>query len=195
MQEKEIEKLCTLVSENNDEKAFSRLFDHFSPGLLSYITAIVQKPAVAEELLTDVFMNLWKNRKILHTIRSLPYYLYTSGKNLSINYLKSSQNRQHISLDDFGDSLLFTYATPETSRIDADNLAALLRAIQSLPPQCQLIFRLSKEEQLTRKEIAHLLDITTKTVENQMTIAFKKIVEALRREMPSLKYRYGGSDK
>lgn len=195
MQEKEIEKLCALVAEYNDERAFSRLYDHFSPGLLSYINAIVRTPGIAEELLTDVFMNLWRNRKMLHTIRSLPYYLYTSGKNLAINYLKSSQNRQHISLDDLGDNLLFTYTTPETGRIDADNFAALLKAIQALPPQCQLIFRLSKEEQLTRKEIAHLLDITTKTVENQMTIAFKKIVETLRHEMPALKYHYRGSDK
>lgn len=195
MNEKEIENLCTLVSENNDEKAFSLLFDYFSPGLLSYINTIVHRQSIAEELLADIFINLWKNRKMLHTIRSLSYYLYTSGKNISINYLKNVGNKKYQSLDNFDENISFTYTTPETTRIDAENLAALIKAIKTLPPKCQLIFRLSKEEHLTHKEIARLLDITTKTVENQITIALKKIVEVLRNDLPQLKYRYKGMDK
>ncbi|MFT3902756.1 MAG: RNA polymerase sigma-70 factor [Niabella sp.] len=190
----DVSQLCAQVADASDERAFARLFEHFSPGMLHFANGIVRDPSAAEEIVSDVFVSVWKNRDMLHTIRSLPYYLYTSTKNRAINYLEARKKQRHIKTYDIqAEEISFSYVTPETHCIDADNLKRLIKAIAALPYQCQLIFKLSKEERLTHKEIAQLLNISTKTVENQITIAMRKLFETLKAVVPELsRYRKTG---
>ncbi|MFT3903055.1 MAG: RNA polymerase sigma-70 factor [Niabella sp.] len=182
---KDINKLCADIAENNDERALSLLFKHFAPGLLVYIKSIVHNASAAEELVGDVFIGMWKHRDILPSIRNLRYYLYTSAKNCALNYLRDNKKDifTNVSLSDMGEEhSLFTYIIPESPEENIQ--AALVKAVSMLPYKCQLIFRLSKEEHLTRTEIAQLLNISVKTVENQMTIAYKKLHDSLRNVVP-----------
>jgi RNA polymerase sigma factor (sigma-70 family) len=76
------------------------------------------------------------------------------------------------------------HATPEEILIGQEVLQVINQAINELPPKCKLIFRLVKEDNLKYREVAELLHLTPKTVENQMGIAVKKIHEAIGRRLP-----------
>jgi RNA polymerase sigma factor (sigma-70 family) len=72
------------------------------------------------------------------------------------------------------------YTDPEQLLITAEMQKRIMAAIQQLPPKCQLIFKLIREDGLKYKEVAELLNLSLKTIENQMTIALKKISESIR---------------
>lgn len=172
------------IAEHDDQHAFRELFDLYSPGLLSYTVAVVKSRALAEEIVADVFVNLWKNRKNLVAIKNLTYYLYTANKNILLNHISKEKRFASISLDNIEYDGAYEYLNPEEICIGKANVSSILNIIKSLPPKCQLIFRLAKEEGLTYKEISQLLNITPKTVENQMQIALKKIMEAMKQSLP-----------
>ena len=81
-------------------------------------------------------------------------------------------------------SVTSTYSDPEMMMITAEMGQRIRLAINTLPARCRLIFKLIKEDGLSYRETADLLELSLKTVENQMTIAFKKIGESIRLELP-----------
>lgn len=184
MKKPDIQDIIYLIAEHDDQNAFRELFNLFSPGLFSYTRSIVKSGNLAEEIVEDVFVNLWKNRKNLVAIKNLTYYLYTANKNIILNYLTKEKRHASISLDDISYDARYTSGNPEEVYTSKLNISHILSAIQSLPGKCQLIFRLAKEEGLTYAEIAQLLNIAPKTVENQMQIAFRKISECIEQKLP-----------
>lgn len=184
----DISYIINLVVEYDDQFAFKELFNRFSPGLLAFAKAIVKNKMIAEEVVEDVFVNLWKNRKLLHTIGNISYYLHTAAKNTAINHLNKEKRTFSLHIEDINEHYTCNYINAENKSITNSNLLEILTAIENLPPKCQLIFRLSKEDGLSHKEIANLLDISTKTVENQLTIALQKISDAIRASLPEFAY-------
>ncbi len=89
--------ICS-IAEHDDQRAFRELFDLYSPGLLSYSVSVVKSRALAEEIVADVFVNLWKNRKNLIAIKNLTY-LYTANKNILLNHISKEKKFVSISLD------------------------------------------------------------------------------------------------
>ena len=165
-----------LVAENDDQLAFQELFRHFFPGLLSFAEAYMKNRVFAEEVVEDVFIKLWENRKTLPAIRNLNYYLYVAVKHAAINYLEKNRRQPALfSIDQLEESVLCFRQTPEDLLISEELLKEITSIINSLPPQCRLIFRLVKEEGLKYREVAELLNVSAKTVENQMSIAFHKL--------------------
>lgn len=177
MQDKILQNIIYEISECDSQQAFREFFNHYFPQLLHYSNAIVDNKQVAEEIVCDTFLAFWKNRKMAGTIKSVPYYLYTSCKNGCINYLTRERKRHLIDIDSIESNLCFTYRNPETDAISKENVRHLLEAVKTLPPKCQLILRLIKEEGFNYKETAALLEISVKTVEAQMVIAMKKLKE------------------
>ncbi|WP_076375070.1 RNA polymerase sigma-70 factor [Filimonas lacunae] len=164
------------VAENDDQCAFQELFTHFFPGLLSFAQAYMKNKMFAEEVVEDVFIKLWENRKVLPAIKNLNYYLYVATKHAAINYLEKQRRKYHsFSLDEMDAAELHFRRTPEDMMISEQALLEIESIINTLPPKCRLIFRLVKEDGLRYKEVAELLNITAKTVENQMAIAVQKL--------------------
>ena len=181
MEPKSLSYFIKSFSESGDQRAFEMLYRHFYPGLLSYANSFVKNESAAEELVEDVFIKLWENRNIVPTINNLSHYLYVAAKHKCINYLKSKKNIPSVEI---GDDAAFTFATPESRLVCDENLKVILDAINSLPPQCKLIFRLTKEEGLKYREVAQLLDISPRTVNAQLTLAFSRVVKKLREKLP-----------
>jgi len=179
--------LIHAIAENSDAFAFDELYRHYFPGLLSFACSFVKKDMPAEEIIEDVFVKLWANRSILPAIHNLSHYLYVATKHACINYLKSSQN---VVFDEIGDALLFSYRTPEAEIISNENVEKILRIVNALPPKCRLVFRLIKEEGMKYSEVAQLLNISEKTVNAQMTIAFARIVDCLEKELPEYRQHF-----
>lgn len=189
MEASKLHELIEDISENDSERSFRLLFDQFSRGLLAYTTSIVNDKTIAEEVVADVFVNIWQKRKLLSNISSLPYYLYAACKNTAINYQKKKK-LPVIDIDQISVTHLQTEQSPESAYISAVNLKIIFEAIHALPPKCQFIFKLNREDGLTYKEIANILDISVKTVENQMNIAFKKIMEVVKAQLPEMSAHY-----
>jgi RNA polymerase sigma-70 factor (family 1) len=167
------------VAKDNDEKAFRKLFElHYAP-LVQYSTYIIGSFSLAEEIVSEVFVNLWKNRLKLAEVQDFKKYIYTSTKNKTIDYIRQAKNLSFISLDKNELKEYITYSNPEETYIEEEVRLKLEAAILKLPEKCRMIYRLVKEEQMKYREVAELLDISPKTVENQMIIAMKRIREEI----------------
>lgn len=170
-----IELLQQKVALFSDQQSYNELFLHFYPSLQQFAFSFVKSKQLSEEVVSDVFIKIWEKRKTLHNITNLKLYLFTSTRNTAINYLKKKKGEQHILAEDYWVELNSVYFDPEKLMITAEMVTRIHKAIQSLPPKCKLIFKLIKEEGLKYKEVATLLDLSVKTVENQMTLALKRI--------------------
>ena len=169
-----------------DETAFKELFEHFFPGLLSFCHSLLRNKQLAEEVVEDVLAKLWENRSSLTAVNNISFYLYKAVRYASINAIEKQKKYKSISLNEFGDSFTFSYDDSESSLISAENCRKISEAINALPPKCKLVFRLIKEEGLKYKEVATLLNLSEKTVENQMNIAIKKLIETFKVTLPEM---------
>ncbi|WP_300597650.1 RNA polymerase sigma-70 factor [Niabella sp.] len=175
--------MIAAIAENNDEQAFDELFRMFYPALLSYAQSCLKNKPVAEEICVDVMLKLWSNRKMLGTINNISNYLYVAVKHAVISYMRTSgyqREKGNISLQEAGEHLPFELSNQETRVISRETLDQINKAINELPDRCRLIFKLIKEDGLKYAEVATLLEISTKTVENQLAIAIKKLTESLK---------------
>jgi RNA polymerase sigma-70 factor (ECF subfamily) len=163
----------------DDTQAYKQLFLLFYPSLVPFAVSIIKSKELAEEIVSDVFVKIWQKRQQLDKVDNLKFYLFTAVKNRCINELNDSKNKSAININDSSIEFRSLYHDPEQKMISAEMMNKIRLAVNGLPPRCQLIFKLVKEEGLKYKEVAELLQISVKTVENQMSLAFKKIGTAI----------------
>lgn len=158
------------VTAANDYPAFRQLFSlHYAP-LCTYATRFVRCPQAAEELVSDVFLKLWRNRMQIEIYASFQPYCYRAVKNQSLDYLKSRMRHEnaHCELTDDHHTPTGPNESPEQRIIDHEFDARFNCAIAQLPRQGQLIYRLSREQGLKYRDIASQLGISVRTVEAHM---------------------------
>ena len=164
----------------NDEAAYEKLFFHFNDALFNLAVCFVKDEAVAEEIVSDTFINLWRNRSRLPEIENLKVYLYVSVKNLCIKHLTRNKQLADFNLNDLHlEKVAATSRSPEEMMVSKEMLKYIQEAIENLPPRCRLIFKLVREDGLKYKEIAQILNISIKTIDAQMAIAAKKVMQSL----------------
>lgn len=177
---KSLQFIIEQVALYDDTSAYKELFFTYHSHLLHFSYSITQSKEVSEEVISDIFLQIWIKRKTLTSIQNFHLYLYVSTKNLSINRLKKLKKERTFLLDEVIVEFKSIYYDPEQLMISSEMYKRIVNAIQDLPPRCQMIFKLIKEDRLSYKEVAELLGLSIKTVENQMTIALKKISQAIR---------------
>lgn len=175
----EITILLRRIADDNDEAALKQLFDEFYPRLLLFAQSFLRNKPVAEEVVEDVFIKLWENKTSMLSINSLPAYLFRATKNNVLNYQRLTKNQPHLDIDNITVDLNAGVKNPEELFISSETIHQVNAAIQLLPPKCRLVFKLVKEDGLKYKEVAELLTLSIKTVENQVSHALKKVSEAL----------------
>jgi RNA polymerase sigma-70 factor (family 1) len=180
--------LQTRIATDEDHLAYKELFTSFYTGLFHFAFSIVQEKQPAEEIVSDVFIRIWEKRKELDKIRNLRVYLYVATKNTALNFLDKKKMITD-DIDRFANQFISIYFNPEQLMITADMVALIQKAIDSLPAKCKMIFKLVKEDGLKYKEAAEIMNISEKTVENQLAIALRKIASAIgfdvKRTIPS----------
>lgn len=164
-----------------DEQVFKELYREYFVKLYRFTISIVHCRQSAEEIVHDVLINLWKKRSSFHEIENLNTYLYVSVKNLSLNYLRKQGKHVYVDDEALYNKTAYTSVDPESVMISKEKVEALNGFINNLPLKCKLIFKLIKDDGMKYKEVAALLNISVKTVENQLTIAIKKISIAIRK--------------
>jgi RNA polymerase sigma-70 factor (ECF subfamily) len=173
-----IQELQQRIALYDDQNAYRQLFTLFYKSLQHFAATYVRSPETAEEIVSDVFMKVWKKRAGLVRIHNLKLYLFISTKNTALNYLRS-QKKLPLAVEQYQVQLQSIYFDPEKLMLTAEMMNRVQKAINDLPPRCQLIFKLVKEDGLKYREVAELLSLSNKTVENQMTTAIKKIGQAI----------------
>lgn len=172
------------IALSEDMTAYKELYLLMFDSLFHFSYSFVKSKQVAEELVSDVFIKLWKIRSQLNAIDNLKLYLFGITKNFSLSYLARDSKNLSIQLDDMDldetdIASVIEFKNPEDLYISKETIKNVMKAIRGLPPHCQIIFSLVKVEGLKYKEVAMLLDISVFTVRNQVAIATKKIEEAL----------------
>jgi len=172
------------IALSEDMTAYKELYLLMFDSLFHFSYSFVKSKQVAEELVSDVFVKLWQIRSQLNAVDNLKLYLFGITKNFSLSYLARASKNLSIQLDamDLNETdieSVIEFKNPENLYISKETIKNVMKAIQGLPPQCQIIFSLVKVEGLRYKEVARLLDISVFTVRNQVAIATKKIEEAL----------------
>jgi RNA polymerase sigma-70 factor (family 1) len=177
------------IARLDDQQAYRELYTSLYSYLFGFAKTIVQSRESAEEVVSDVFIKLWERRKELEKIENLKVYLYVATRNIAFNYLDKQKRNSTNSIDDVEAEFTSIDFDPEQMLITADMLALIQKAIDQLPPKCKIIFKLAKEDGLKYREVAEVLNISIKTVENQLAIALYKIGTAvsfdIRRTIPS----------
>ncbi|SDD04982.1 RNA polymerase sigma-70 factor [Niabella drilacis] len=181
MQRTDLPYLIKWISEEGNEQAFDALMRYYYPGLLSFACSILNDRPLSEEVIQDIFVQLWVNRKTLPAIQNLSNYLYRAVKQSCYTQFAK---RKKIHFEEPGESLPVAYTAPDSTLISRENLQQIADAVNQLPSRCRLIFRLVKDEGLKYKEVAEILDLSVKTVEAQMSIALKTLSRALEAAFP-----------
>ncbi len=159
--------------EKSSLQQFQQLFEQFHPMLVTYAWGFVKSKDDAREIVQDVFVAIWKKRETLTFDASLRAYLFKATKNKCLSFLQKKRiSTVKNDLSDFQDKLIHD---AEAEHDAAEIRAIIFQEVNKLPPKCKQIFLLSRQKGLSNKEIAQKLDLSTKTVENQMTIALKKL--------------------
>ncbi|GMN11556.1 RNA polymerase sigma-70 factor [Croceitalea sp. MTPC9] len=165
-----------LQLKRGDENAYVDLVENYNHKLCLYANSLINDIGTSEDIVQNVFINVWEKRDNLRPDLSLKSYLYKSVYNACINEYKKNQ---------MVTALEKKYIEELDGIVEQDNdtmeklIVLVKEAIQELPPKCKEIFLLSKKEGLTNIEIADYLNISKNTIERQMNIAFKKIRESV----------------
>ncbi len=164
---------------DGDIDSFKYFFDKYYDDLCNFVHIYLHDKALSEEIVQDIFVYFWENKEKLQISISVKAYLFSASKFKSLNLLRDTNNQKKI-VAQLGEIRRTDASEPDDSYVDTDEFRKILNAaICQLPPKCKEIFLLSKQKELSNKEIAEQLEISIKTVENQMTIALKKLREYL----------------
>jgi RNA polymerase sigma-70 factor (ECF subfamily) len=165
---------------NGDIAAYEELYYAFYPRLYSFALSLIQSKQQAEEIVSDVFIKVWQSRKRLPEVDNINVYLYTSVRNRTKDYLNKDRryNVVRFSKDDW-EEILIELKNPSDYCISTDLMKKINAAINQLPPQCKVIFKLIKEDGLSYKQVAEIMELSPLTVRNQLAIAVRKMAEIL----------------
>lgn len=164
--------------QNGDERAVEALFKSLYQRLCNYANTILNDIYESEEVVQQVFVQLWEKRETMEITTSVQSYLFRAVRNTSLNKIKHAKVRQIYAEEVTAMAQQSEPATVTTFHNELQNQIHV--AIESLPEQCRLVFKLSRFEELKYAEIAEQLGISIKTVENHMGKALKIMREQLK---------------
>lgn len=173
IQDGELVRMLAAEGEAAMELIFRR---HYGP-VCRAVYRVIPQPETAEDIAQEVFMELWKKRNQLNINTSLGAYLRRAAVNRALNHIRDQKMKWS---DDAELPAMPDNAPGIPERLETDELQKMVdQYILQLPEKCRLVFVLSRLESLSHAEIAEQLDISPKTVENQITKALRFLRNAL----------------
>lgn len=152
---------------------FDKLFLKYHRELLNLSYNILRDRDAAKDVVQEVFTNLWKNRQSIQFGDQIKHYLFKATSHTALNALRNQ--KRSYKLDDYNEILNLVAPSGTESPAYGELELRIRQAIDRLPPQCKVIFLLSRHEGLKYQQIAETLDLSIKTVESQMGIALEKL--------------------
>jgi len=165
-----IQELQYQICRYEDQSAYKSLFFLLFPSLQNFAYSIIRSRTLAEEVASDVLLEVWVRRQKLKEISNLKMYLFVSVKNASMAKLKQENKHSRFSIEDLEVEFISDYSSQVEFISDyssPEQVAELhqleievARAVKELPPSCKIIYKLAKEDRLKYKEIAELLNLS-----------------------------------
>lgn len=169
------------IAEGNQNN-FRFFVDTYSSDLYHFSFGFVKSKEIADEIVSDVFFDVWQNRSGLELINNIKSWLLVLTRNKSISYLRKEKGDIHISFDEIEDYQAPEIQSPDYDIISKEEITRINNAIAKLPPKCQIIFTLAKIQGLPYKEIAEMLDISVKTINVHIARAIELISDILEKK-------------
>lgn len=172
-------KVKNISDSNQFENWFVEMYESNFERLFRYAFSITKNKMLAEDTVSEVFMNIWNNKPDYHSIKELKAYLHVSVKHQAIRLV--SKDLGKFSYSDYDESLQISEAVdPENLMIGKELEALIAGVLKQLSPHASLVYELSKNDGLSNQEIATELGVSKRTVENQLYGAIKEIKTALK---------------
>lgn len=174
------EQLLALIK-RGDEQAFTVLFERYRNKLYYYIFRHTKSPEVAEEIVIDIFTKLWTGRELTSNIQNPSAFFHKVGYYKAMDFLRTASRHSRLQQVYIERMELADERLPDELLIDEEAKQLLLKAINQLPPQRKLIYKLSREEDLSHVEIAKVLNLSRSTVNNTIVSASRSILEYIKK--------------
>lgn len=182
---------ANLQIQNEKKPDFSRVYSIYFPRLVRFAREFVLSTEDAENIIQDIFIYLWEHQDLLENLSNLNAFLFVLVKNRCIDFIRQKrlvgQKREEFEFVMDKELQLKMYALQQfdENALSVEAVEIILNeAIDRLPEKCREIFILSRMEGLKYKEIAERLHVSTKTVENQIITALKKLRLELKDYLP-----------
>lgn len=160
-----------------DVRQFELLFKSHYKSLCAFANSFVHDKDTAEEIVQEVFINLWEKKSTIDQGKSVKSYLFTSVKNRCINHIRDHKKFRSYLLDV---EIELEIPVEDRDQLAGDEtLSRINQALDKLPPKCREVFELSRFEAMKYKQIAEKMAISVKTVEVQMSKALRILKEEL----------------
>lgn len=176
----EEQNLVNSVREGNVE-AFERLFFEYYIPLCRFAKGYVGTMESARDVVQDVFIKIWSNREKLRIHTSIKAYLFQAVRNHSLNEVE--KRNRYLALEEEYIKETEIYSFPESDDPLNEMAGTIWKIVEEMPEKRKAVFTLYREQGMSYKEIASILGIARKTVENQMGRALKFIRERLEKKL------------
>lgn len=167
----------------DDAAALKVIFQTYYAMVYRVIYRLVSEQALAEDLAQDVFVRFWEKRHKIEIQGVLEAYIRRMAVNEALGHIRKNKK---YSFEEITESHSESAISSEDLFLDKELKSKVHQAIETLPPKCRAVFMLSRFEDLSHKEISKELNISTKTVENQITKALKVLKKALKNYLGAL---------
>lgn len=168
------EKLIAAIG-NDDYTSYNRLFVRYYSRLCCYVYRLLGEKEDAEDVVQELFLTLWNNRKKIAIVENVSGYLYKMARNLALNHIRTQTNYKTI-LDNQEEQLPYY---EENSLETEEFRMALYDCINLLPGRCKEVLLLHRIKGLKQKEIADQLSISVKTIKNQIWASLQRLKKCL----------------
>lgn len=155
-----------------DQKFIDLLFDKYYTYLCNVVYRVINDADYAEDIVQEIFTDIWRKRESINIQTSLRAYLRRASVNRSLNHIR----KQRMKFDENEDAIIDIESNTIDGQqeLEKDELEQRIHdCIDALPPKCKLVFSLSRFENMSYQEIANHLEISIKTVENQISKALR----------------------
>lgn len=183
--------------QRDEKQAFDQLYVLHFDNLKQFAQQYIRHEEVADELVSELFIQVWLKRGTLHEISHPTRYLYRSVKNACLTYLKRENRHVRVPIDDVDQASLQmgVIANPEQLLEYKELLEHLEEAVDLMPDQRRIIFRMVKEDRLKSREVAELLGLSVRTVENHVYRAVKQLNEVVERYLDTGNASHGRASR
>lgn len=147
------------------------LFRKYYHALCRFATYLNNRKDLAEEIVADVFFRIWEKRENLNVEKNVRSYLFTATRHTCINYMK----QEKYVMEELSDDMMEETPGPDDALMYHELESRITDLINYLPQKRKAIFQLNRFEGFTYNEIAEILSLSAKTVENQMGKAIKQL--------------------
>jgi len=168
------EKLLVIRLIDGDEDAFCELYANYKSRLIYFAMRFLKSREYAEDIFQDAFMVIWQSRSFIDPNASFSSYLYTIMRNRIFNQLRDLSNQETLKQQILSQAIDFTDDTKNDVLVN-DLQQFISQAIQKLTPRQREIFKMSREQQMSHKEIAAALGISVNTVQESISTSLSTI--------------------